>query len=62
MTGRWAFSLRFDAVQSLRERGVELPCQLEVVGFSDEEGVRIRRLISAAARSPNFDRRRTGRD
>ena len=28
------------AVQSLRERGVKLPFNLEVVGFSDEEGVR----------------------
>ena len=28
------------AVQLLRERGVELPFNLEVVGFSDEEGVR----------------------
>ena len=28
------------AVQSLRERGVNLPFNLEVVGFSDEEGVR----------------------
>lgn len=28
------------AVQSLRERGVRLPFNLEVVGFSDEEGMR----------------------
>lgn len=28
------------AVQSLRERGVNLPFNLEIVGFSDEEGVR----------------------
>ena len=28
------------AVQLLRERGVKLPFHLEVVGFSDEEGVR----------------------
>ncbi len=28
------------AVQSLRERGVQLPFNLEVAGFSDEEGVR----------------------
>ena len=28
------------AAQSLRERGVKLPFNLEVVGFSDEEGVR----------------------
>jgi allantoate deiminase len=28
------------AVQSLRERGVKLPFNLEVAGFSDEEGVR----------------------
>ena len=28
------------AVQSLRERGVKLPFNVEVVGFSDEEGVR----------------------
>ena len=28
------------AVQTLRERGVELPFNLEIVGFSDEEGVR----------------------
>src|SRR5207245_1356115 len=28
------------AVRSLRERGVKLPFNLEVVGFTDEEGVR----------------------
>jgi allantoate deiminase len=28
------------AVQLLRERGVKLPFNLEIVGFSDEEGVR----------------------
>ena len=56
--GRLGILLPIACVVDLRQRGVELPFDLEIVAFADEEGVRFKStFLGSSALCGNFDRR-----
>src|SRR5262249_57221466 len=56
--GRLGILLPIACVADLRQRGIELPFDLEIVAFADEEGVRFKStFLGSSALCGSFDRR-----